>query len=290
MEIGNQGFHREGAWRAKSSTPDLPSVERFRKSQARVPTNSQRVHVHSNRSASSNISVPLPALPTNTDVHAMTWNVEGLREAAKYDAILSFCRTKSVSLLCAQEIKSESSHSFIKNGWEILMSGLPTDKHHGVGFCVSHQLRLRVTNFVPRSPRIAEITFHTLPHPITILNVYAPSMVDDPDKDRERKADIWTILEEIVASRHNLDHLVVLGDLNARLDSALDKERLHIGPAVVGQRISVSDADRDNAIFLLDFLQANNFTLPQTFADLPFKKKLTYKEMHCSEFGPPDLL
>ena len=81
---------------------------------------------------------------------------------------------QSVSLLCAQKIKSESSRSFIKNGWEILMSGLPTDKHHGVGFCVSRQLRLHVTNFVPRSFRIAEITFHTLPHPITILNVYAP--------------------------------------------------------------------------------------------------------------------
>ena len=102
MEIGNQGFHREGAWWAKSSTPDPPRptyVERSRKFQARVPTNSQRVHVHSNRSASSNISVPFP---TNTDVHAMTWNVEGLREAAKYDAILSFCRTISVPPVCSE--------------------------------------------------------------------------------------------------------------------------------------------------------------------------------------------
>ena len=148
-------------------------VDRFRKFQARLPTNSQTIQSHSTRSATSNVSLPLP---TNTDVHVLTWNLEGLRESAKYDAILSFCKLKSVSLLCAQETKAESSHFFIKNGWEILMSGLPTDRHHGVGFFVSPQLRLHVTNFIPHSPRIAEITLHTLPHPV-FLNVYAPSMV-----------------------------------------------------------------------------------------------------------------
>ena len=210
--------------------PKPTYVERLRKFQARLPSSSHSVHVHNTRSATSEVTVPLP---TNTDVHVLTWNVEGLRESAKYDAILSFCKKHSVSLLCAQETKAESSHFFLKNGWEILMSGLPTDKHHGVVFFVSPQLRLHVANFIPHSPRISEITLHTLPHPVTILNVYAPSMIDDPDKDRERKADFWTMLEEIVASHKNLDHLIVLGDLNARLDSALDKENLHIGPTVV---------------------------------------------------------
>ena len=108
-------------------------------------------------------------------------------------------------------------------------------------------------------------------------------MVEDPEKDRERKSEFWTMLEEIVASHSNMDHLIVVGDLNARLDSALDKDHDHIGPTVVGQRISVPDLDRDNAVFLLDFLQANHFILPQTFVDLPFKKRVTYKEMQCSD-------
>ena len=88
-------------------------VERFRKFQTRLPTQSQTIQSHSTRSATSDVSVPLP---TNTDVHVLTWNVEGLRESAKYDAILTFCKLKSVSLLCAQETKAESSYFFIKNG------------------------------------------------------------------------------------------------------------------------------------------------------------------------------
>ena len=52
---------------------------------------------------------------------------------------------------------------------------------------------------------------------------------------------------------------------------------------MVGQRISVPDLDTDNAVYLLDCLQANHFILPQTFADLPCKKRVTYKEMQCSD-------
>ena len=33
------------------------------------------------------------------------------------------------------------------------------------------------------------------------------------------------MLEEIVASHTNMDHLIIVGDLNARLDSALDKDK-----------------------------------------------------------------
>ena len=260
--------------------PKPTYTERFRKFQARLPISSHRVHVHHARSATSRVSVPLP---TRTDIHLLTWNVEGLRESTKYDAILSFCKLKSVSILCAQETKAESSHFFVKNGWEILMSGLPSDKHHGVGFFVSPHLRVHTSNFIPHSPRIAEITIHTLPHPITVLNVYAPSMVEDPDKDRERKAEFWTQLEEIVASHSNIDHLMLVGDFNARLDSALDRDQLNIGPAVIGQRISVPDIERDNAVYFLDFLQANNFSLPQTYSDLAFKKKVSYKEMSCTD-------
>ena len=49
-------------------------------------------------------------------------------------------------------------------------------------------------------------------------------MVDDPEQDRDRKTDFWTMLEEIVASHSNLDHLLILGDLTARLSLELDME------------------------------------------------------------------
>ena len=109
------------------------------------------------------------------------------------------------------------------------MSGLPSDKRRGVGFFVSPQLRSHVSDFIPHSPRIAEITVNTLPHKITIINVYAPSQVEDPDQDRNRKADFWTQLDEIMLTHPNSSHLCLTGDLNARLDSHLDPSLEYIG-------------------------------------------------------------
>ena len=79
----------------------------------------------------STLTVPLL---TATHLHLRSWNVEGLREVAKYDSIISYCRQLQVSLFCVQETKVDSSHTFTTNDWVILMSGLPTAKHHGVGF------------------------------------------------------------------------------------------------------------------------------------------------------------
>ena len=57
----------------------------------------------------------------------------------------------------------------------------------------------------------------------------------------------------------------------------------HVGPHVVGVRASISDDDRDNATMLYDFLQSHNFTLPQTFTQLPCRQSVSYKETTCSD-------
>ena len=163
------------------------------------------------------------------------------------------------------------------------MSGLPSEKHPGVGFFVSPWLRSHVSEFIPHSPRVAELTINCLPHKITVLNVYAPSLVEDPEKDRDRKSKFWSQLEDIVLSHPNQSHLLILGDFNARMDSSIGPQKDHVGPHVVGFRASISDDDRDNAVMLYDFLQSHNFTLPQTFTQLPFRQSVSYKERTCSD-------
>ena len=157
--------------------PKLTYVERFIKAKSILPITSQSTQFHKDRTNASPIKVPLP---TKTNVYVMTWTFEGIREAAEYDSILFYCWQKGVSILCAQEFKSESSLTFVKNRWDILLSGLPNEKYHGVGFFLSPQMRLHITDFMPHSPRMREITLLTLPYKITLLNVYVPSMVEDP--------------------------------------------------------------------------------------------------------------
>ena len=246
--------------------------------QIRLQSQASSVANNANQLRNSCKSVAAP-LPTGFDFGIATWNVEGLREVAKYDQILSFLRHRNIHLLAVQETKSDSISTFNKSGWEILHSGASNAKHHGVGFFVSPSLRPRVHSFLAHSPRICEITVRTNPHPITVFSVYAPSTVEDSSEDVARKEFFWSQLDGIITDHKNSSHVVILGDFNSGLDCCIDPDQDHIGPHVWGKRQSIEDTERDNALHLLDFMQSHLLLLPQTFVDVPNARKVSYKEM-----------
>ena len=127
----------------------------------------------------------------------------------------------------------------------------------GVGFFISPSLRPHAHTFLAHSPRICEITLQTNPHPITIFSIYAPSAVEDSAKDLARKKHFWSQLDTNISDHSNSSHLIILGDYNARLDSSLDPDHDHIGPQVWGKRQSISDSHRDNAVYLMEFMQSH---------------------------------
>ena len=248
--------------------------------QIRLQSQASSFANNANQLRNSCKSVAAP-LPTGFDIHIATWNVEGLREVAKYDQILSFLRHRNIHLLAVQETKSDSISTFNKSGWEILHSGASNAKHHGVGFFVSPSLRPHVHSYLAHSPRICEITVRTNPHPITVFSIYAPSTstVEDSSEDVARKEFFWSQLDGIITDHKNSSHVVILGDFNSRLDSFIDPDQDHIGSHVWGKRRSIEDTERDNALYLLDFMQSHLLLLPQTFVDVPNARKVSYKEM-----------
>ena len=228
--------------------------------------------------------------PTGFDINIATWNVEGLREIAKYDQILGFLSNRNIHLLAGQETKSDSVNTFTKSGWEILHSGASNAGHHGVGFFVSPCLRPHVSSFLARTPRICELTIRTNPRPITVFFIYAPSTAEDATEDVARKEHFWSQLDSIILDHKNSSHLLILGNYNSRLDEFLDPDMDHIGPHVWGKRQSIEDPDRYSALYLFDLLQSQLLVLPQTFTDLPDSRKVTYKEMTSATDGLDDLV
>ena len=202
---------------------------------------------------------------------------------------MSFLSYRNIHLLAAQETKTDSVNTFTKSGWEILHSGASNARHHGVGFFVSPCLRPHVSSFLAHSPRLCELTIQTNPHPITIFSIYAPSTVEDSVEDVARKEHFWSQLDAILIDQKNSSHLLILGDYNSRLDEFIDPDMDHIGPQVWGKRQSIEDTDRDNALYLLEFLRSHLLLLPQTFTDLPDARKVTYKEMTSPSDGLNDL-
>ena len=78
-----------------------PAVYKRLLSQSRIFTHGY------NQLCNVNKSVAIP-VPTGFQLQLATWNVEGLREAAKYDQIRSLLNSKRIHLLAVQETKCES--------------------------------------------------------------------------------------------------------------------------------------------------------------------------------------
>ena len=206
------------------SSPSPTRIERLRSTVRRTQSSPSNWRYHQH-------SCPVSIKP-HTVVRVATWNVEGLKEVAKYDQILLFAKEHNFHLLAIQETKADSSHSFCKSGWGILHSSTPEGKHHGVGFMVSPFLRPFITDFLAHTPRICEVTIRIIPHPITVFCVYAPSQVENSEEDLARKLDFWDTLDTLISSHSNADHLMVLGDFNARLAQEMDRDTPGLGPNV----------------------------------------------------------
>ena len=212
-----------------------------------------------------------------------TWNVEGLREVAKYDQIFAFMRKENVHMLAMQETHSTSIQEFSKDGFLILHSAAAGSPNHGVGFIVSPSLRPYVQSFMPLGPRLCSVVVNTSPRPLHVYCAYAPSLVQDAAEDTKRKREFWDHLSEQTLEVDSPHGLIIVGDLNARLDKDIDPTGVHVGSETWGKRLSIDSPERDNAVYLLEFLQSFDMKLPQTFMSSSPARKVTYKETSCTD-------
>ena len=212
-----------------------------------------------------------------------TWSVEGLREVAKYDQIFAFMRKENVHMLAMQETHSTAIQEFSKEGFLVLHSAAADSPKHGVGFIISPSLRPYVPSFMPLGPRLCSIMVNTSPRPLLVYCAYAPSLVQDAAEDSKRKRDFWDHPSEQTFSVDSPQSLVIVGDFNARLDKDIDPTGVHVGLEAWGKRLSIDSPERDNAVYLLEFLQSFDIQLPQTFLSTSPVRKVTYKETSCTD-------
>ena len=162
----------------------------------------------------------------------MSWNVEGLKENRQiWTVSYDFAHNTEFSLLCAQETKAESSHTFVKNGWEILMSGLPSSKHHGVGFFVSPTLRSHVTDCKPHTPAYVSLLLPLSLTPLLSLIYTLPVQWIPLKLTANRKRPNFGLALKIFMLNHsNSSHMILVGDCNSRLDADIDPTNTQVGP------------------------------------------------------------
>ena len=161
-------------------------------------------------------------------------------------------------------------------------------EHHGVGFVIGPKFRNYVSDCTPHNGRIIKLHIRNQGPNIRIINHYAPhSARPFAEKDHQ-----WNLLHSITDTQTANMPTFVVGDTNARLHGRVSGlEETIVGSHVFGWGNFfvdyLSDEQRENRQFLIDFCTANEFIVSNTFFIKPDECKCTCKGTRTNGFVGP---
>lgn len=175
-------------------------------------------------------------------LHQIKWDILGLSEIRRPD----------------EKIEEYEDYIFYQNKCEI-------PGRYGVGFLVKKHLKERIIEFVGVSDRIAilNISLHDSKHPISIVQVYAPTEL----AKEEAKTSFYNKLQQTMEKVHKT--VILIGDLNAQIGKQMSEESKFVGPFTHGKRNS-------NGQKLIDFVQEHNLCIMNSFYNKKKNRKWTW--------------
>ena len=196
------------------------------------------------------------------------WNVRTLKGVGRTDLLAKELITTDITLCGITETHLPSAGMMDLDEdscYHLLFSGPPELASRGVGLVVRHNVIKSLNSFDPISDRILRADFLTDKGILNVIVGYAPT----EQCEEVVKEEFYQQLD--VAMHKTGSLVVVLGDFNARLGKAVSK--------VVGQ-FGLSKSTSDNGVRLIEFCQAHNLGITNTF--------FQHKNIHTATWYPPN--
>lgn len=120
-----------------------------------------------------------------------------------------------VDIAALQETRLAESGFLKEKDYTFFWQGKSTEerREHGVGFAVRNTLLEMVEPSDKGSERLLSLRLHTSAGPVTLISAYAPTLTSTP----EAKDEFYTNLNDVIKNINSNEHLVLLGDFNARV-------------------------------------------------------------------------
>lgn len=137
----------------------------------------------------------------------------------KLEEVLREARRFSLDILVISEARWNGfGEETVGDGYSLLYSGKPNeeDKHeYGVALLLNKSAKQCLLNWKPINERILTARFKTRARNVSIIQCYAPT----EDTECEKKDHFYLQLDETLREIKRKDIVVLMGDLNAKVES-----------------------------------------------------------------------
>ena len=219
-------------------------------------------------------------LPYASEIRAVQWNVEDIRQAGLQQQIVREMRTHNWHIMFVSETHLTSPGQYVIDGYHFMFSSAPDCSSAGVGVVIAPWLRPFILSFTAHSARICEVRISSQGAPVVIFGVYAPTQQDDAETAAAREA-FWSQLETLVRPIPSTTFWLIVGDLNVRLQGRLRGEEAVLGPHLfgLGAARAAGLGPRTNRHHLMHLCTTHGWCLANTFKTPNVKHRVSYREI-----------
>ena len=214
----------------------------------------------------------------NTGMDDDVSNIKNVRKTAVIDSELYRLQ---VDIAALQETRLAGQGSIKEKDYTFFWCGKSIDERrdHGVGFAVKNSLLKIVELGEDGNERLLTLRLHTTNGTATLVSAYAPTLYSaDEVKDA-----FYERLHHIISKTPKQDHLILLGDFNARVGTDYESWTPCLGKFGIGKQNS-------NGLRLLELCTLHNLCVTNSFFQTKPLHKVSWRHPRSKHWHQLDLV
>jgi len=138
-----------------------------------------------------------------------TWNVRTLLQTRKLENLKIEMKHLKIDILGISEMRWNGQKDLTSDDYRVINSGVDIGKN-GVGIILNTKWANCVKSYIAYNDRLKIIKLKAVPHDITILQEYMPTIQAREDEVEE----IYENLKELIYHTNDMENLIIMGDWN----------------------------------------------------------------------------